>query len=488
LEVPKRPQRVSELGLPDMLDPEAFITAVDEEIAKEGVEGVDSLLLVPPDNEINFGLWRAEVLVTGSRITRVRFLVDGKEMMSRKRPPFTAEVRLSDLPKEQVVRVEGYDDAGELVAADEVTLNQPRGQLAVRILEPRQGAKSQGLTKTRVQITVPEERNIEVVRFLLGEEEVATRTAPPWEVEVDVPYSVDLSYLTVIAELDDGSKAEAVRFLNSKDFVDEIDVDLIELYTTVTDRRGGIVRGLEKKDFTVFEDGKQQEISKFEVVTDLPLNLGIVLDISGSMQAALGSAQRTAQEFLEALITPKDKAFGIAFNDEPVLLMGRTSDVGAVIDRLNETQAYGGTALHDAVVTGLYYQQGIRGRRALVLLSDGDDTASALDRDQALLYAKRAGVVIYSIGLGISRISAGTRGHLEDLAYETGGRAFFIDEPSELRGVYAQIEEELRSQYLLAYSPGTPISASDEELVFHEIEVEVEGSSLKARTIRGYYR
>ena len=143
----------------------------------------------------------------------------------------------------------------------------------------------------------------------------------------------------------------------------------------------------------------------------------------------------------------------------------------------------GWTTLHDAVVTSLYYFRGVRGRRALVVLSDGDDTASSLAFAETLEYARRSGVAIFSVGLDVGSLKTGVRRKLTKLAEETGGRVFFIHSAAEMAGVYREIEDELRSQYLVAYSPDRPVTGEG----FRLVEVKVRGGKLKARTISGYY-
>lgn len=477
--VPRQPRP---MDLPPM--PEEVMIALGEELGKQRIEGYDSLVLIPPETDVVFGLWRAEALVTGSRIVKVTFLLDGAPVMSRNRPPFTAELRLATYPTEQIVRAEGYDEADELVAEDEVILNQPRGELRVRILEPARGKPVvAGPVTVRAEVVVPEEKRVVEVRVLLNDELQATLTQPPWEAVIEMPATGALTYITATAELDDGARAEAVRFLNTPNYMEEVDVNLVELYTTVTEKNGRLARGLTASDFEVREDGRPQTISKFELVENLPLTLGITIDTSGSMFESIGEAQRAAIDFLEAIITPRDRCFALAFADRPQLLMPRTSDVGAVAERLEDLVASGSTSLHDAIVTSLYYYRGIRGRRALVLLSDGEDTSSTLSFGEALEYARRSGVAVFTIGLRIGKLQIGVRRKLENLAEETGGRTFYISEATELFGVYDEIEEELRSQYLVAYNSDQPGS----EDKYREVEVKVKGGKLKARTIRGYY-
>jgi Ca-activated chloride channel family protein len=145
----------------------------------------------------------------------------------------------------------------------------------------------------------------------------------------------------------------------------------------------------------------------------------------------------------------------------------------------------GQTALHDAVITGLYYFRGFPGQRAMVLLSDGDDTNSSYPFRDVLEFARLSGVSIYTVGLDVPTISfGGAAGKLRDLAAETGGRSFFISDADELRAVYSEIEEELRSRYMLAVAP--PPRQGD-AVGFREVKVEVNQRGLDVRTARGLY-
>lgn len=463
--------------------PEDEMVAMAQEMAAQRIAGADSLVLVPPMTDIVVGVWRAEALVTGRSIEEVTFSVDGKKQLTRRRPPWTAEVKLAEQPTEQIVSAEGFDAEGNLVARDEVILNQPTGALRVRILSPERGVAVSGAVDVRAEVVVPENRRVEQVEFLVNDELVATTTRPPWEATVEVPGGADeVAYLAVVATLDNGNRAEDVRFLNSPRYLEQVDVKLVELLTTVTGRDGRLVRDLEREDFRVFEDGRPQEIRKFELVEDLPLTVGIAIDSSSSMVSSLPQAQAAAVDFLESVVTPRDRVFAVGFAGQPVLLVPPTDDVSAVEDALTGLRSVGMTTLHDAIVTSLYYFRGVRGRKALIILSDGEDTASHMSFNNALEYARRSGVVIYTIGLNIGPLQTSIRGKLNDLARETGGQVFHISRAEDLRGVYRTIEEELRSQYLITYSSDRPTSDGS----YREVEVKVEGK-YKARTMSGYY-
>ncbi len=443
----------------------------------------DSLILAPPlDGQVALALYRAQALVTGVRIKKVAFSVDGVVQVTRAQPPWTAELRLATQPTEQLIKAVGFDENGEEVASDEIAINQPRGAFRVRILEPKKGQKTTGRIVARAEVVVPDERTVSRVELKVDEEVVATLEKPPWTAPIEVPRGEGTHYLTAVAYLDDGRQTEDVHFLNAPENLSEPEVRTVELYSTVSDRGGRLVKGLTQEDFQALEQGRPQKITKFELVENLSLVIGIAIDTSGSMSSSLAEAQEAGRTFLEQVVRSRDRCYVVAFSGKPTLAMPPTTDLGGCLSALDGLLAVGWTALHDALVTSLYYTREMEGQRALVLLSDGDDTASSIAFDDALEYARRSGVVIYPIGLNVGGLELGIHRKLGQLAQETGGRVFFIDRAEDLAGVYQQIEEELRSRYLIAYASDRP-----EGREYREVEVKVKKGGLKARTIRGYY-
>lgn len=455
-------------------------------VAGESVDGeskppsADALVLLPPEGDVVLGLWRAEAVVTGERIKKVTFLVDGKALLSRGRAPYTTEIRIGNAPAELRVRAEGYDQAGALVASDEVVLNRPREAFEIRIVEPAEGVSVSGKTLIKADVVVPEGKRVEKVEVSVNDRPAATLERAPWQAEVDIPEE-EVVYVTVAATLDGGDRLEEVRFVRAPDYLEQLDVRLVEMYAAVTDRSGRLVKGLTADDFEVSESGQPQAITKFELVENLPLTVGITLDTSGSMETSLVEARRAASEFLKGVVAPRDRAFAVHFNNRPDLLVPPTDDVEAVIGSLEGLQAVGGTALHDAVIASLHYFRATRGQRVLVLLSDGDDTASTAKFDDALEYARRSGVSIYVIGLNIPFSQVLARKKLNDLAEATGGRTFFASKAEELASYYEQIEQEVRSRYLIAFQ------ASSGGTGYRPVEVRSKRDGLRVRTARGYY-
>ena len=200
------------------------------------------------------------------------------------------------------------------------------------------------------------------------------------------------------------------------------------------------------------------------------------------MAEELDEATNAALKFFNNVLRPKDRAAVVVFNDEPLLKVPFTNNLEVLAGGLAELTAEGETALYDTLVYTLYYFAGIKGKRALILISDGQDSHSRHSFDEALDFARRSGVAIYTVGLGLSRREMDVRNILLRLARETAGRAFFIDRARELDAIYAAIEEELRSQYLIAYQ-----STYEEGGEFRRVELKIDQPGLKAKTIPGYY-
>jgi Ca-activated chloride channel family protein len=245
------------------------------------------------------------------------------------------------------------------------------------------------------------------------------------------------------------------------------------------------VEGLAKEDFTVLEDGVPQQVRRFERVDNVPIYAGVLLDTSASMGEGekLDQAVSGALRFFQKVITPKDRAAVITFSDQPTLAVRFTNQEPVLAGGLAGLTAAGNTALYDSLIYGLYYFGGIKGKRAIVILSDGKDEGSRYTFAEALEYARRSGVALYTVGIGLSTREADVRLKLARLADETGGRYFFIDRADELERIYDSIQNELRSQYLLAYQS----SKEGDPDKFRTVEVKLDKPGLEAKTVRGYY-
>ena len=260
-------------------------------------------------------------------------------------------------------------------------------------------------------------------------------------------------------------------------------MDAVELYTTVTEK-GHPVNYLQASNFKVFEDGVLQKIEGFEYVKNLPLSVGIMIDTSASMLESLPEVQKAATAFLDYTLGAKDRAFTVSFDNEPYILAKLTNRKERLIRSLGGMRAEGSTALYDAIVYSLYPFSGVKGKKALVLLTDGKDTASKFEFDTMLEYVKKSGISIYAIGFRIPAAELEVKSKLNKVASVTGGQTFYVNDASHLDSVYKQINEELRSQYFLTYYSTAGAANKDQ---WRKVEVKVEPSSMVARAISGYY-
>jgi Ca-activated chloride channel family protein len=269
-------------------------------------------------------------------------------------------------------------------------------------------------------------------------------------------------------------------------------VDVVSLNVTVTDQARNYVTSLEQGDFVVFEDGVKQDVTYFNKA-QLPIALSLLIDTSASMEDKLRLAQEAAIGFVRRL-KPDDIAQIIDFDNRVSILQQFTSERPALETAIRQTVPNGSTSLHNAIYISLKELKKVRAttsgdvrRQAIVVLSDGEDTSSLVPFEEVLDLAKRSEVIVYTIG--IRGRDLGARGFpeaefvLKQFAQETGGRAFFPTGATELDAIYAQIADELASQYALAYSSRNPRRDGQ----WRRIVVRTTKPELAARTKQGYF-
>jgi Ca-activated chloride channel family protein len=272
-----------------------------------------------------------------------------------------------------------------------------------------------------------------------------------------------------------------------------VGVDVVSLNVTVTDSSARYVIDLEQPDFSVFEDGVKQDITLFSK-TNLPIALALLLDTSASMETRLPVAQQAAVGFARRLRT-QDLAEIVSFDSRVTVLQTFTNQATELEQAIRKTSASGSTSLYNAVYIALKDLKKVVARsadevrrQAIVVLSDGEDTSSLLPFEEVLDLAKRSETAIYTIGLKAEE-SSNARGFkeaefiLRQFAQETGGRAFFPMQVSELESIYSQISDELSSQYTVGYTSRNPRLDG----AWRRVVVRVGRANTVARTKLGYY-
>lgn len=287
-----------------------------------------------------------------------------------------------------------------------------------------------------------------------------------------------------------------------------VDVNVVNILASVRDKRGALVSNLDKTDFTVLEDGKPQEIKYFTRETDLPLTIGLLVDVSRSQENLIDIERNAASQFFANMLRKKDEAFLISFGEEAELLQDYTSSPRLLEEGLRQlrvSSAVGGlhpgpvptvgqprgTVLYDAVYLAATEKlRGEVGRKVMVLITDGNDQGSRLTRSQAIEAAQKADAVIYSIdyldptaygpfGFG----GGGGEGELRRMSDETGGRVFKVDRKHTLPEIFKEIQDEMRSQYAIGYTPANDVKDGS----YRRLDIRMDNKDLKVQARKGYY-
>jgi Ca-activated chloride channel family protein len=430
-------------------------------------------------------------------VSEVRYVLDGELVATDTERPFSALIDFESVPLRRRLRVVGIDARGDQVAFDEHVVNVGLQELSVELYVQEQPSQ----VHARVAIHHPMDRRVELVEVFHasastgGEVLAASFVAAPYEVVVRRSGQSG-EYLRSVVTLDDGRVREDVRLLDAA-ISERVEVDAVELFATVTDRRGNFLEGLGADELLVRENGALQRIDQLSVSTDSALSLLFLVDLSGSMSRQLELLRATLADSLDRLLRAGDRASVLAFRDQVEILVPFTDDIERVRSANSYQDPEGGTALHDALLAGLRYLDGLEGKKALVLFSDGLDGGSSMGPKAVLASAQSAGISIYSLGIGARR-TAPSSGfgvplqvahgrnqairELEVFARETGGLSFGLSDHDGVAPALVAIEKDLRSQYRIVYH------SSSEGRALRIIDVELtNGSRGKVRTRRGYY-
>lgn len=282
----------------------------------------------------------------------------------------------------------------------------------------------------------------------------------------------------------------------------KVEVDVVQVLATVKDSKGHLINDLNKEDFAIYEDGQAQQIRYFSRETALPLTLGILVDTSVSQERVLGIEQEAASGFLSRVLRSKDLAFVISFDINVDLLHDFTNQVSALDyairrTRINAPSSMGpisrgprGTRLYDAVYLASNDKlKSEVGRKAIILLTDGEDAGSDLRLKDAIEAAQRADTIVYAIAVidrefyFYHRAGFGGDAVLKKMTEETGGRVIFVSRGKDLDRAFQEIADELRSQYSLGYTP----TNSHHDGTFRKLKIKLARDGMHVQARQGYY-
>ncbi len=291
----------------------------------------------------------------------------------------------------------------------------------------------------------------------------------------------------------------------------KVDVDIVNILASVRDKRGALIPNLEKNDFSVLEDGKAQTIKYFTRETDVPLTIGLLIDVSGSQRNLIEIERAAASQFFSQVLRKKDEAFLISFGEEAELLQDFTNSARLLTDGMRDLHVSSGvggigpgpvptaggprgTVLYDAIYLAANDKLKTEvGRKVLVVITDGVDEGSRLSINQAVEAAQKADAVIYSIdysdpraygGYGMIMLGGGGGEFaLHKMSDETGGHMYRVDRKHSLDEIFNELQEEMRSQYAIGYTPINDVKDGS----YRKLELKTSNKDYKVQARKGYY-
>ena len=352
-----------------------------------------------------------------------------------------------------------------------------RRGFSIAITEPRNDEFVLGKAKIAAEVKIESPDDLDRVEFAVGDKVVFVDRAAPFEFVFDFGPETRSYVIRATAWHREGLSVSDTIVTRKVVGLQIEEVNRVLLWATAETKAKQPIAGLKREQFRVLEDGEEQTILDF-YPEDRPITLALLLDSSGSIRDALDDVHEGALGFIDQL-KDDDRALVIDFDDKVFLIQDLTSDKAALKDAASSTEAIGDTAIYDALHAAFRKLRGIDGRKAIVLLTDGDDTSSQFPFYRVLEEAKTQDVLIYAIGLGPSV----RKGALKEFCDATGGRAFFADKAKELAAAYKAIADELRAQYYLSYQS----SLKEYDGRWVKIEVRSTVPDVEVRAKRGYF-
>jgi Ca-activated chloride channel homolog len=347
----------------------------------------------------------------------------------------------------------------------------------VQILAPAEGAYVSGPALIRAQVEPL--GSASTVVFYVDGRQICAVTQLPYECDWNAGSRIIEHQIRVVASLTGGGRAVQTVRTRGVEFAESVEVDVVQVTSTVSDSRGHFVKGLPRSAFHVFEDGTRQTISHF-AAEDSPLDLVVAVDISNSMTPAMPKLKVAVKEFLSA-VPMQDRVTLLGFNDTIFTVTRRTTEPAERVKAVDRLAPWGATALYDVIIRGVELLGKETGRKSLIVFTDGEDEGSHAPIEEVERRLQASDVTLYMIGQGRGTSLELLKKIMQRLAQPTGGRALFTEKIDELKSAFAELLDELSHQYLIGYEP----TNSRRDDTFRRIKVDVEGH-YHVRARQGY--
>lgn len=362
------------------------------------------------------------------------------------------------------------------VAAAAVLVHAQEAEL--QILSPGNDAYLTGPTLLRARVTPP--KGVAGITFFVDGRQVCALTREPFECDWDAGPSIAEHQVRAVATLAAGGRLVQTVRTKGIGYNEKVNVDIVQVTVTVSDNRGKFIAGLPQSAFHVFEDNRPQAITHF-ASEDVPLELLVAIDISGSMTPAMPKLKNAVKDFL-AEVPPQDQVTVLGFNDTIFTLTRKATDQAERARAVDRLAPWGSTALYDVILRGIEMLGRQTGRKALVVFTDGEDQGSHATIADVERRLQSSDVTLYMIAQGRGVTLEALKKVMARLVLPTGGRALFTDSIDELHDAFGDLLAELSNQYLLGYSSSNTTTREDG---WRRIRVDVDGHR-EVRARQGY--
>jgi Ca-activated chloride channel homolog len=348
---------------------------------------------------------------------------------------------------------------------------------SAQILSPERDSYATGVVLLRAAADVS--AAVQTVTFFVDGHQICILDRPPFECEWDAGQEVQAHQVRAVFALPEGDRVARTVRTKGLGFADKVHVDVVQVTVTVTDAGGHFIPDIPRSAFKVFEDGVPQTVTYFSS-EDVPLELIVAVDISGSMTTAMPKLKKAVKEFLGS-VPSEDAVTLLGFNDSVFALTRKATDPAQRIRAVDRLAPWGATALYDVIIRGIEMLGRQAGRKALVIFTDGEDQGSHVALEDVERRLQASDVTLYMIAQGRGVSQEYLQKTMQRLTAPTGGRTFSTDSVDQLHGAFGELLDELSNQYLLGYPPAN----SKRDDAWRTIKVDVEGhTGVRAR--QGY--
>jgi VWFA-related protein len=446
-------------------------------------DGRSAIRLLSPGPGPHVGPTRLTAITGEHEVDYVAFFLDGFLVDVSRSAPFRARIDLGPEPAPRTVRAAAYSPGALELGDDTLELNLEDRPFRVDIVEVV-GDPWHGSVEIEAAVSTPIGRTLERLDFYWNEELRQSLEAPPFTAAIATEDPETTDYYRVIAHLDDGTSLETARMVTEiAEASDRLDINLVELYALVSDRGARPSSELTRDDFELFHGGESRQIQQVAPAGEVPLTLGLAVDTSQSLSYWHDDLREAAAVFFENALGERDQAFLTDFDVRARLTQTPTQQRELLVGRMAALDFGGYTSLYDAILFSLAQFEDQGGRKALVVLTDGNDASSRFRPKRCVEEAARLGVPIYMVVVEdpSDPLDNVERLMISQMAEQSGGRIYFFTSRERLEEIYAQIVNELHSQYLLTWASDRPLRAAD----LRDIRVEVRDRKLSVRTVLG---